>query len=389
MISQVIGKILGEYKIDFISYKDNRIKINLTCQKCGNKVEKFIKDNRVGRLDCDNCDNKKILVFNNLENYIIGLKIISVYQYNKLVKLYKNNDDTEINKNDFIKKELFNNIMIKEKSYSNDSEIKKDNLKMSIKSKRYIGDNNGITFRKIDNTIENKDNKKENNIDPSKNNDNQSILDRLMEKETNNFYTWCKLNGELGELVIKLYSKRKNNIKLNELTVDDKNDYWFNRGGLKGYFTNSPFEIVKTKKIRKKLPNRYSYNKLFIYNFFKLIYNTELNKEISEEIIDVYINEIKLAIIYIGTTYKYNKDIEKIKSKLKNKDVRLIIIEGTHVENNINLINNVITFNGNNKNNNINELLYTICKLVLKEYDQRSYIVPSMENIVDKMKLIY
>ena len=141
-----------------------------------------------------------------------------------------------------------------------------ENIRDKVKNKRYAIDNNGITFKKIKGKMENVDSTIENN------NDTNKMMDRLKKDVNDNFYYWCKNNGELGELVIKLYSKRKNKKKLNELTYDSKEEIWFNRGKLKGLFSNTPYNITKELKIRQRLPNRYSYNKLFIYNYFSLLY---------------------------------------------------------------------------------------------------------------------
>lgn len=395
-LSYYIEKNMGEYIIKFIKINEDNVEIKLKCTRCNLVNYIKIKSGRVGRINCKNCNNRKIIVLNIEDKEVENIKIITEYNYNNIVKTYNESDSKYNNtKYEFIIHSLFkgdtknygaNEHAILMGNITNDfknCDNTDENIRDKVKNKRYAIDNNGITFKKIKGKVENVDNTIENN------NYTNKMMDRLKKDVNDNFYYWCKNNGELGELVIKLYSKRKNKKKLNELTYDSKEEIWFNRGELKGLFSNTPYNITKELKIRRRLPNRYSYNKLFIYNYFSLLYEVELNKELFNKKVDIYIDEIKLALIYVGTTFNYERDIDKIREVLNYNDIRTIVIDGTQLRNNIKLVDDIITFKGNNKGKNIDNVLYDICSIVLKEYDMRSSSLPDINSIIRKMGLIY
>lgn len=389
-LSFYIGKIINNFEIKFIKDNENDTEIRLKCTNCNCDNIITIKRNRIGRINCKNCNNKKIIVINRLKNEIDNIKIITEHLYNTIVKKYNSFEVKDVSKYDFIINTIFIENLFNEDMYFNkvnnlfeDVKETKEVIVKDNRNKKYNLDNNGITFKKIEKKIENNRDTME-EVDKS-----GEMIDRLIKESNENFYFWCKNNGELGELVIRLFSKRKNTKRLEDISSSSKEEIWFNRGELRGLFSNTPYNITNEYKIRHKLPNRYSYNKLFIYNYFSLIYKVELNKEIFDKKVDIYIDEIKLALIYVGTTFNYERDIDSIRDKLNYNDIRTIVIDGTHLKNNLELIDDTITFKGNNKGKNIDNVLYDICSIVLKEYDMRSSTLPDMGSIIRKMGLIY
>ena len=390
-LSFYIGKIINNFEIKFIKDSGDNIEIKLKCINCNCDNNIVIKKDKVGRINCVNCNNRKIIVINKVENKIENIKIITEHLYNTITKKYNSLDFKDVSKYNFIINSIFINTSFNYDNISinsinnlfEDYKQTKDVITKDNRNRKYNLDSNGITFKKIEKKLENVE---ETIKDEDKSNE---MINRLMKESNNNFYFWCKNNGELGELVIKLFSKRKNTKKLEDISSNSKEEIWFNRGDTRGLFSNTPYNITNEYKIRHKLPNRYSYNKLFIYNYFSLLYKVDLNKELFNKKVDIYIDEIKLALVYIGTTFNYERDIDSIRDILNYNDIRTIVVDGNQLKNNIKLVDDIITFKGNNKGKNIDNVLYDICSIILKEYDMRSSSLPNIGLIIRKMGLIY
>ena len=389
MIRHFIGITMHEYKIIKVSKKENKVSVRVTCMKCKTNLEKEFQENKFGRLTCGNCNNKKLMLVGLDENKeITNLKIITLGDYNR----YRLENDTDLGNFEYTKQKLFGAVENKEKVIKGEIDITKFNIPGSKEravekiggtiENKYLIDKNGITFQKIrENVGEPKG--KEVGIEAPDN----TIINKLRQETETNFLIWCKANGELGELVIELYSRRKNEVGLAKLDINSKDKIWFNRGDKKGMFKNSPYNITTQLKIRDTFPKNYSYNKLYIYNYFNSIYETSLDKELNGTKVDIFIEELGLAIMYEGTTFRSTRNIDQIEKEMAQQDYRVITIEGTHKSNDLDIQDNIISINGRSKNPD--DLIYNVATSILNEYDMRSYIRPSKEEIKDKMNLIY
>lgn len=372
LFNYYINKDIGGAILVYLKENEENLEIKLKCDKCKDITDIKIKNNRVKRYKCKQCNHRKVLVYVKNGKYC-DIKMITEYAYNKISREYSEKDIKE-EKFKFLVMDIFNvNLMETSEIIEKDIDIKENNksnlISIAVSKKKNQEDKSNDTKDLVEEKVD--------------------IMERLKDKNKVSLLAWAKRNGELGDLVIKLYSKRKNEIKISDIPIDSEEIIWFNRGELKGLFSNTALDIVTNNRIRKKLPNRYSYNKLFIYNYFDLIYDTKLNSSIGNVEVDILIEELNLAIVYVGTTYKYSKDIDKIIKELSRKEIRLIVIEGVHQKDNINIIDNTITFNGSSRVKDIEYKLYEIATIILKEYDMRISIRPDIEDIKNRIGLIY
>ena len=90
---------MGEYIIKFIKINEDNVEIKLKCTRCNLVNYIKIKSGRVGRINCKNCNNRKIIVLNIEDKEVENIKIITEYNYNNIVKIYNESDNKYNNTN--------------------------------------------------------------------------------------------------------------------------------------------------------------------------------------------------------------------------------------------------------------------------------------------------
>lgn len=184
-----------------------------------------------------------------------------------------------------------------------------------------------------------------------------------------NLYMWLISTDdrELADIILNNYST-KNSKRLTEITVDSMEDILI-KGKSGKLFKTTALTITSQHKVLKKLPAGVSFPELFVYYYFKGIFDKTIHRGKAPDTkyeYDIAIPEKKTVIEYNGHVYhkgvgcfnKSSKDYIKMKYAIDN-GVNYIRIEDDGTGDKIKYSRYIITYNGNSSN--IEKKLYEIC----------------------------